>query len=883
MKNETDFLPLLRAWNRVEIDLHDSEASAFYSLLYLGEAVVKLTAAAFTAGVQEDPDRRGYAAAFRLIRGSGVGEHAAVLDEILVGPTYEVLSSALRPLQQEITGKFPETSWQRKAVASMNSALLALEMDVSGTAQTASLRSWFQDFARIRNKTRGHGAHRTETISECYPHLRESLEYLTSDFSLFRLPWAYIRRNLSGRYRVIPFGATEHEVFEKLRSSGESTLQDGVYMVAENSAFNVKLCISDADLSDFFLPNGSYTNGRCEFISLITGNSKEVDASDYSAPTTALPGSETDGAKELHVVGSIFSNVPPRPNNYVSRPVLEKDLCDALRQGRHEIITLAGPGGAGKTSLALEACHALAKEEPGRFSAIIWFSARDIDLLPSGPKTVKPQGVTLKDFAKAYVELLAPSGRSQKGFKAEDYMAGELGNASAGASLFVFDNFETVGSQEELFNWVDSYVRSPNKVLITTRTREFSGDKPIIVKGMTYEEAKELIENTCKRYGISGSLTAANIEELIRESGGHPYVLKIMLGEIASRNAYVAPQRIIADEERMLGALFERTFSRLSPVGQLLFLVLSSWKSAIPFIALEATLLHHAPERVDVHNAADELLRASLVDEISTGNDKVQYLSVPLAALAFGRKKFATSSYRALVEKCVETLHLFGATTAVGLKQSLDQALLRFIHAIQRKLENDQIRLDEIRPMFEFLASAAPNLWISLERLVAQVEPENLRLRGEYLKRYIEASASGADLVSAWRSLANILGRLGDTEGEVLAYGEIARLPDSTLSEVSEAANRLNNTFKAKQTLGTSLSGYAKRETIQRVIDRLESDFPSLTATDLSRLAWLYLNIGKENDAERVAIEGGRREPDNDYCCRLLDKLQRHSESAPHQ
>lgn len=204
--NEEQFLPIERAWVRVELDLLDSEVAAFNSLLYLGEFIVKITAVAFTAGIGEDPDRRAYAAEYRLIRGSGVGEHASVLDEILTGPTYEVLDPALRPLQKEITAKSVEGSWQYEVLSAMNSALSELGIERSTAAPSTTLRSWFLNFAYLRNKTRGHGAQRGERIASAYPYLRRSLNIFCSNFLLFQLPWAYIRRNLSGKYRVVPLG-----------------------------------------------------------------------------------------------------------------------------------------------------------------------------------------------------------------------------------------------------------------------------------------------------------------------------------------------------------------------------------------------------------------------------------------------------------------------------------------------------------------------------------------------------------------------------------------------------------------------------------------------------------------------------------------------------
>ena len=65
--------------------------------------------------------------------------------------------------------------------------------------------------------------------------------------------------------------------------------------------------------------------------------------------------------------------------------------------------------------------------------------------------------------------------------------------------LFVFDNFETVVSPAETFAWLDTYIRLPNKVLITTRIRgNFKADFPIHVGGMTDSECETLISTTAQ-------------------------------------------------------------------------------------------------------------------------------------------------------------------------------------------------------------------------------------------------------------------------------------------------------------------------------------------------------------------------------------------------
>lgn len=53
----------------------------------------------------------------------------------------------------------------------------------------------------------------------------------------------------------------------------------------------------------------------------------------------------------------------------------------------------------------------------------------------------------------------------------------------------------------------------------------------------------------------------------------------------------------------------------------------------------------------------------------------------------------------------------------------------------------------------------------------------------------------------------------------------------------------------------------------------LESYIRVASATDLSRLAWLWLHAGNDERALEVAQIGLKREPDNRFCQSLVDKL----------
>ena len=226
-------------------------------------------------------------------------------------------------------------------------------------------------------------------------------------------------------------------------------------------------------LSDFFLPNGGFSDSKFELLSYVTGDRQAGDSSLYLTPPH-LHRSETHGLGELVPQGNTFSNAPEPAQDYVPRLELEDELFALLMDNRRPVVTLQGAGGVGKTSSTLQVIDRIAKED--RFELVVWFSARDIDLLPTGPKTVRPGILTPKDVAEQYAQfVLSPNKLAERGFDREAYFQEQLGKSDGGRCLYVFDNFETVQNPLEMFTWLENFIRVPNKILITTRLRTFKG------------------------------------------------------------------------------------------------------------------------------------------------------------------------------------------------------------------------------------------------------------------------------------------------------------------------------------------------------------------------------------------------------------------------
>jgi hypothetical protein len=233
-------------------------------------------------------------------------------------------------------------------------------------------------------------------------------------------------------------------------------------------------------------------------------------------PPAPLPPSETQGLDDLDIQSNVFGNLPPPPKFFVNRPQLERALQTRLLDKNHPIITLHGRGGIGKTSLALWAAHELSLQDKPTFSSIVWFSARDVDLLPTGPRPVRAAVIDLTSVAKVYSAMFG-SDPTEEGF-AKALQTPDSGGAG---KLFIFDNFETFSDSRQLHKFLDTHTHLPNKVFMTSRERAFKADYPIEVRGMEIDEAKILCRSAGRDLGIEGILTEAIIESIYRYTDGH--------------------------------------------------------------------------------------------------------------------------------------------------------------------------------------------------------------------------------------------------------------------------------------------------------------------------------------------------------------------------
>lgn len=879
------FTPFDRMWEQIQVEYENSEVAYFNSLMYLGEMLTKLVAAGMVAAVDDTRERQQYRLKHQLVRADGVGDWARAIDEVLSGVPAQYLISPITWQGNEanqLTQRSKSGEWQYESVVLLDNCLKQVEPNSEKLPTKVSGRIWFRIFAELRNKARAHGAPSGRQLAQLCEDLHGSIQLIQDNFLLFQRGWAYLSPTLRRKYHITRWTESASSLdFLKTREGMDYTYPEGVYIHFGNngdpgSLRRVDMVFFDPNTKDVFLPNGGFTSKRFEVLCYSTNNKRYEDAIPYLNPITKLPLSETQGLAEMQQHGeggNTIANLPLRQKGYISRTPPESSLTrELVEDNQHRIITLIGRGGIGKTWLALEVLNRLAEEE--KFDAILWFSARDIDLLPDGAKQVQPHILTERDIAEEFARLIAPYLLSYEaihagGFNAIDFLRINMGKSDLGKILFVFDNFETVKSPVELYYWIDNYLRLPNKALITTRFREFKGDYPVELFGMSPDECRTLIDVTAGQLGIGHLLSPEYVEALYTESDGHPYIIKILMGEVRKAGRLQKIDRIISSRDDMLDTLFERTYSRLSLAAQRVFLTLCNWKSLVAQTAIEAVLLRPTNEQMDVSQAIEDLSNSSLIEKTVSTTDDETFLAVPLVAMQFGQRKLSVSRMQMAIQADTELLRFFGATQESDIRHGIEPRIRRLFREIEQRVLSGKDDIEQFIHILEFIAKRYAYVWRLLANLYIQAGQAD---QGEeMLKRYLEFSDDPEGRKLVWQQLTQLYSVHSRYSDELFAHIQLAQTQNIEYEVISNAVNRFNSIVRQP---GFYFDEGEKNQIINTLIDLMENRLDEADATDCSRLGWLYMHRNQTDKAMEVVMRGLDIETENEYCIKLMQKLQ---------
>ena len=192
-------------------------------------------------------------------------------------------------------------------------------------------------------------------------------------------------------------------------------------------------------------------------------------------------------------------------------------------------------------------------------------------------------------------------------------------------------------------------------------------------------------------------------------------------------------------------------------------------------------------------------------------------------------------------------------------------------------MESGERTLDECLPIIEYVARKMPHAWLYLADLCEDRLSDPKEYVRSCLSHYLERE--GRNDTRSWKRLADSFATAGLVHQEINALVGLSKAEKVPTFLISNAVNRVNGLLRSlKYVLDASDRLQLVRELAEVMVTRVSD----CDATDLSRLAWLYLSLQNLAKAEEIVNIGISMDPENTYCQNLRTRLDSQQRSTDH-
>ena len=133
--------------SRIETSKEDSDLGYFYDLLLYGEFLTKTIALYLVSTINEDTERTQYRLQHSLVRANAVGDFSKAIEDIVIGPAAQQLSSTIRDFEfKELTQRATLNDWQYESQTLLIECLNIFGVEQEKLPTKSPLRNWFNLF-----------------------------------------------------------------------------------------------------------------------------------------------------------------------------------------------------------------------------------------------------------------------------------------------------------------------------------------------------------------------------------------------------------------------------------------------------------------------------------------------------------------------------------------------------------------------------------------------------------------------------------------------------------------------------------------------------------------------------------------------------------------
>ncbi len=328
-----------------------------------------------------------------------------------------------------------------------------------------------------------------------------------------------------------------------------------------------------------------------------------------------------------------------------------------LIQRRFPVLTLTGPGGVGKTAVALQTLNEMAEDVDSHYDLITWVSLKTEHLTAAGVQIIRD---AIRSIEHAIPSLAAPLDVSFTGGIAE------LAQSFEGIdAILAIDNLETV-SAAEVVSLVDELPATVT-CLFTSRVGLGEIERREVLGPLEMPYATDLFRRLCRVHQLEhlSRLPEERIEEVLGILGRSPLAIKWF---VLAVEAGQAPEIILRQQTDLIRFCVQNVYQGLSERAKDAAVVLAHVNRPLTVQDLKLYFRETAPDELRL--VMQELLRRSLCN-ISVVDDSI------------------TESFQA-TDALVEYLRIVG-----GASDDLLERVQRTEDAYRR--EEERLRLEQGR------------------------------------------------------------------------------------------------------------------------------------------------------------------------------------------